>query len=438
MRIDKVAGDLHFDCEHRYELAAAAARGRRFVVHRSSVAQFSRIVEKLAAVCMAALLLHGCAGETQRQIIAPAYRPDSQYAPAFLKAAETTTIAVYPSIVRSPGKTSFSAASQQQIVSLLNKAKLTSAVAADGNIDPAELKGQSQWDMFRNDMWAIAGKLKDRWTDAQYNLVMEVLFPPGGRAVFGIHCYIFDQQGNNTFSFLLNSHHKLFVDAGLVASDATEASQAMLIDKATKVGVAALIQQIKQPGQGSSDEHKGYSITTQDVGALDKKVERLFIITKLHERLIPVFMHSLHHSLVSAFEANGVDAIVKFTSKESDAAAEFASDIGSFAPDVIMQIELDPLYRTRKDGYQAIVGTVFEVNLTDVAGGEPVWRADGKVDYIRMFGSGYTAHEGIRKEFAWHTTAAIVTAFMADVIGQPSLPIYTVTEDRQLYGQRTD
>ncbi len=405
---------------------------------RWSVAQSCRFVGKTVAVCVATLLLHGCAGGTQQQSIAPAYRPDSQYAPAFLEAAETATIAVYPSIVRSPETTAFSVASQQQIVSLLNETELTSAVAADGNIDPAELKGESQWDMFRNDMWVIATKLRERPTEKQYNLVMEILFPPGGRAVFGIHCYIFDQQGNNAFSFLLNSHHKLFVDAGLVASDASDASQSMLIDKATKVGVAALIQQIRQPGPGPAEKDKGYSISTQNVGAPDSKVERLFIITRLHEQLIPVFMHSLHHSLESALEANGVDAVVKFTSRQSDATAEFATDIGSFAPDMIMQIDLDPLYRMRKDGYQAIVGTVFEVGLTDVTTGEPVWRADGKVDYIRMFGSGYTAHEGIRKEFAWHTTAAIVTAFMDDVVGQPSLPIYTVTEDRQLYRQRTD
>jgi hypothetical protein len=407
-------------------------------VARPSVAHFCRIAGKIVAACAGALLLQGCAGGHQQHTVAPAYRPDSQYAPAFLEAADTATIAVYPSIVRSPEATAFSVASQQQIVSLLNKTRLTSAVAADGSIDLPELKGQSQWDMFRNDMGAIAGTLKGRRADAQYNLVMEVLFPPGGRAVFGIHCYIFDQQGSNAFSFLMNSHHRLFVDAGLVASDASDTSRSMLVDKATEVGVAALILQMKQPGPGPSGENKGYSITTQTVGAADRKSERLFVIVKLHESLIPVFMHSLHHSLESAFKANGVNAVVKFTSRQSDAAAKFAGDVESFAPDVIMQIELDPLFRSRKDGSQAVVGTVFEVGLTDVASGEPVWRANGKVDYIRVFGSGYTAHEGIRKEFAWHTTAAIVTAFMGDVIGQSSLPIYTVTEDRQLYGQRTD
>jgi hypothetical protein len=55
-----------------------------------------------------------------------------------------------------------------------------------------------------------------------------------------------------------------------------------------------------------------------------------------------------------------------------------------------------------------------------------------------MFDRGYTAHEGIRKEFAWHTSAAIVRTFMLDIVGRSSAPIYTVTEHRQANGQRTD
>ena len=103
-----------------------------------------------------------------------------------------------------------------------------------------------------------------------------------------------------------------------------------------------------------------------------------------------------------------------------------------------MQIFMDPLYRSRKDGYQAIVGTDFEANVLNMKTKKTAWTANGKVDYIEQFGQNYTAHEGIRKEFAWHTTAAIVRTFMADVNGKQSAPIYTVTEERQLYRQSTD
>ena len=56
-------------------------------------------------------------------------------------------------------------------------------------------------------------------------------------------------------------------------------------------------------------------------------------------------MHSFEHSLISAFESNGVDAVVKFTSNKSDALAEFGSEVETFAPDATMYINLDPLYR---------------------------------------------------------------------------------------------
>jgi len=66
------------------------------------------------------------------------------------------------------------------------------------------------------------------------------------------------------------------------------------------------------------------------------------------------------------------------------------------------------------------------------------WQAIGKVGYIRMFRSYYRAVEGIRKEFAWATTAAIVRAFIDEVNSQKPALIYTVTEDRQRHGQRVD
>jgi hypothetical protein len=152
-------------------------------------------------------------------------------------------------------------------------------------------------------------------------------------------------------------------------------------------------------------------------------------------------MHSFKHSLISAFESNGVDVVFKFATRETGALEEFKNEIDTFKPDATMLINLDPLYRTHRDGHEAIVGTDFEVNLTNRTTGNMAWHATGKVDYIAnsfFKRHGYKAHEGIRKEFAWHTTAAIVRAFMAGVNGRKSAPIYTVTEDRQLYGQRTD
>ena len=110
-------------------------------------------------------------------------------------------------------------------------------------------------------------------------------------------------------------------------------------------------------------------------------------------------------------------------------------------PGLELSISVQPLYRTHRDGYEALVGTVFEATLADLASGEEAWRLSGTVDYIadQFFERhGFRAHEGIIKEFAWHTTAAIVRTFMVDVAGQESVPIYTDTEARQRHGQRVD
>lgn len=389
-------------------------------------------------VCLAILMLSGCTPHLDSHQISPAYRPHSENALSFLQQLNTVKLAVYPSIIRTREGTSFSTQSQQQIIELLNAAQVTTVVAKSNRIDPGELKGKSQWEMFVNDKQSIVEHLKRLRPDTQYSLIMDFLLPPGNESIFGIHCYIIDQEGENAFSFLLNSHHQLFVDAKLIAKDSSAASRAILIEKATRVGVSAFIQQVRTPLVRNVLEQDGYTITTRNVSAFDGDVEKLFVVTQFHERMISIFMHSFKHSLKSAFESNGIDAIVKVSPKESDALAEFANELEAFSPDATLLIIIDPLYRKREDGYQAVVGTVFEASLLNSAIGKEAWHANGKVDYIKMFGRDYTAHEGIRKEFAWHTTAAIVRAFMADVNGQRSVPIYAVTEDRQFHGQRTD
>lgn len=125
-------------------------------------------------------------------------------------------------------------------------------------------------------------------------------------------------------------------------------------------------------------------------------------------------------------------------SPKSDSVTDYSKEAEAFAPDATMRINIKPIYRTRADGYQAIVGTDFDVSLTDTATEKRVWNATGKVDYIRMFGPPYRAIEGIRKEFAFSTTEAIVSVFAAEVNNQEPARIFTVIEDRQRLGQRVD
>jgi hypothetical protein len=211
-----------------------------------------------------------------------------------------------------------------------------------------------------------------------------------------------------------------------------------MIERATRVGLAALNQQIRSPSRQQAEAQEGSSVTTETLINVDDEVERVFVVATLHERLVHVFMHSFKHSLTSAFQTNDFAVTVMVAPKESDPLADFGDQVDAYAPDAIMLINIDPLYRKRRDGYQAIVGTEFEATLIDKDAGKTIWHSSGKVDYIKVFGSRYVAHDGIRKEFAWSTTAAIVGAYMAGIHGRESAPIYTVTEDRERHGQRTD
>jgi hypothetical protein len=79
---------------------------------------------------------------------------------------------------------------------------------------------------------------------------MEILVP-GDNEVFGIEVYVLDRQGRSAFSFLLNSHHQLFVDAKLVAKNSSEEAREKMIGNATRVGLVALEAQIEQARETS-------------------------------------------------------------------------------------------------------------------------------------------------------------------------------------------
>jgi len=391
----------------------------------------------LIAACLAFLSLSATAHEPETTIPDPGFRPQSEYAQAFLDSLDTATVAVLPTIVRRADRSAHSFASQRQIVDSLNDVRITNAVAKPKRIDLGPLPRLSQWQIFENALHGTAQSIEGYQTDADYTLVMEFLVP-GNQSVFGIECYIVDNQGRNAFSFLLNSHHQIFADANLVAENFTEAARARMIEEATRVGLAAFIQQIRNPLPQQTEAQKNHSVPAETLTNLDHELERIFVVAKLQERLVHVFMHSFKHSLASAFQENDLGVTLMVAPKESEPLVEFEDQINKYAPDAIMLINIDPLYRTRKDGYQAIVGTEFEVTLIDKGTDQRTWQSSGKVDYIRMFGPKYVAHDGIRKEFAWSTTAAIVQAYMADLHGKDSAPIYTVTEDRERHGQRTD
>jgi len=185
------------------------------------------------------------ANEPGQTISEPGFRPPSEYAADFLDNAGAMQIAVLPTLVRREKRTAHSFASQQQIVDFLNESGTGTATANSLRIDLGRLRRPSQWEIFQYGALSVAEKLKDREPDADYTVVMEILVPSDNE-VFGIEVYVLDRQGRSAFSFLLNSHHELFVDAKLVARNSSEEAREKMIENATRVGLVALKAQIEQ------------------------------------------------------------------------------------------------------------------------------------------------------------------------------------------------
>ena len=186
------------------------------------------------------------AHETQEKVEDPGFRPESEQASAFTESFDHATIAVYPSIIRKVDRTAYSYTSRERIITSLNEGGTTSAIIANSRIDMGVLQGQSQWEWFQNGIEAVSREVRKKARDVDYSMAMEILFRPGNQYVFGVHIFILDRNGENAFSFLMNSHHRSFVDANLVVEDSSEAAHTRVIEKATQLGLAALKAQIEQ------------------------------------------------------------------------------------------------------------------------------------------------------------------------------------------------
>lgn len=186
------------------------------------------------------------ADKPQQTIPDPGYRPQGYFSPSLVEVLDNTTIAVLPTLVRRTERTAHSFASQQQIVAHL-KGRGIAASIKPKRIDLGPLRRPSQWEIFQYGADSVAEAIKGYETGADYTFVMEILVPNDQR-VFGIEVYIVDRDGAHALSFLLNEHHELFAEAGLVARNSSEAARSEMIRKATAIGLTALDIQLQQLG----------------------------------------------------------------------------------------------------------------------------------------------------------------------------------------------
>ena len=184
-----------------------------------------------------------------------------------------------------------------------------------------------------------------------------------------------------------------------------------------------------------------YDITSRKEAPFDKKVERLFVITKADKSLMPSFGHHFEYSMIHAFQLNGIEASVVTTEVPSETEEDYQKQIGQFAPDAVMQINVKSIHDTRPNDVEVMVGASFDANLTDPATGKKVWSITGlervSMNWIEKFRPDYTG-DFIPKSRAFQFTEAISTVFVAEINGQEPARIYTSTADRLNEGQPVD
>ena len=153
-----------------------------------------------------------------KKIRNPAYRPESVLEKPFIESYKEAAIILYPTITREIDTTTFSRALSENFAQNLKTDENLNILLSGKTLDPGELMGKSQFQFFMYDMVRLGNEIKIKGPTTEYHVIPEILFGPkrqGTLFVFGIHVFILDKEGENVFSFLLNSHHELFVGAKL-------------------------------------------------------------------------------------------------------------------------------------------------------------------------------------------------------------------------------
>jgi hypothetical protein len=190
-----------------------------------------------------------CTSHHEQVIDQPGYRPPSEEGAdsLFRERLGATSITVFPVIIQSDRPTVYDRAFQKEISKFFKTNQLASTAESDVEIDFSMGEGKYQFDIFKNRMGLFAKHIQTNEVTTDYALLVECIFypGPGGEGVGGIHIYLLNAEGRNAFSFLLNSHHELFRNAGLWRQYGYEGELEKLVEKCSQVVVEAFRQQLE-------------------------------------------------------------------------------------------------------------------------------------------------------------------------------------------------
>lgn len=188
------------------------------------------------------------AHESKHKLEYPGFRPPTEQADAFIQNVGSSKIAVFPSIVRrvNPKENKVaqwrSKVALDRIVEFLGENELGTAEIVNTRIKIDEASKGGQFAVFNQTIETIGKQLGRYQGDADYILVLDIIRVR--TKAWGLQCYILDRKGRNVFSFLLNSHHKPFIDAAIEMEDSSKASAGKLVADCTELLLEMLHRQV--------------------------------------------------------------------------------------------------------------------------------------------------------------------------------------------------
>jgi len=177
-----------------------------------------------------------------KNISNPGFIPESELGQAFINSYKESKFIIYPTITRAIDTITWSKLLSKEFALNLKRDENLNIRLNENLLNPGELMGKSQFEFFQNDMERLGNEIKMKKENIDYCIIPEIIFEPkrqGTLFVFGIHIFILNNEGENVFSFLLNSHHELFVEAKLYAYNPNENDLEELKHRCLDVGVKA-------------------------------------------------------------------------------------------------------------------------------------------------------------------------------------------------------
>ena len=172
----------------------------------------------------------------------PGFLVESDLNQAFINSYKESKFIIYPTITRAIDTTNWSELLSETFAQKLKRDENLDISLNKDLLNPGELIGAGQFEFFKNDMERLANEVRLKKEESDYFIIPEILFAPKSSEtlfVFGIHIFILNKEGENAFSFLLNSHHELFIDAKLYAYSPNESDLEELKQRCLDVGIKA-------------------------------------------------------------------------------------------------------------------------------------------------------------------------------------------------------